>query len=60
MVLAEGSGVEAHEGGAQWPALGVEVDSERQSGVGEHSAAVAVKRRRKVRLCLSAEKMRAG
>jgi hypothetical protein len=30
--------------------LGVEVDSERRSGVGEHSAAVAMKRRRKVRL----------
>jgi hypothetical protein len=30
--------------------LGVEVDSERRSGVGEHSTAVAMKRRRKVRL----------
>jgi hypothetical protein len=30
--------------------LGVEVYSERRSGVGEHSAAVAVKRKRKVRL----------
>jgi hypothetical protein len=29
---------------------GVEVDSERRSGVGEHSAAVVVKRRRNVRL----------
>jgi hypothetical protein len=38
----------------------VEVDSERQSGVGEHSMAVAAKRRRKVRLSLSAEKMRAS
>jgi hypothetical protein len=44
----------------QRSALGVEVDSERQSGVGEHSAVVAVKRRRKARLCLGAEKMRAG
>jgi hypothetical protein len=52
--------VEAHEGRAQWPALGVEVDSERQSGVGEHSATVAMKRRRKVRLCLGTEKTRAG
>jgi hypothetical protein len=54
--------VEAHEGGrsGQRSALGVEVDSERQSGVGEQSAAVAVKRRRKVRLCLGAEKTRAG
>jgi hypothetical protein len=34
----------------QRSALGVEVDNERWSGVGEHSAAVAVKRRRKVRL----------
>jgi hypothetical protein len=34
----------------QHSALGVEVDSERWIGVGEHSAAVAVKRRRKVRL----------
>jgi hypothetical protein len=34
----------------QCSALGVEVDSERQSGVGEHSTAVVVKRRRKVRL----------
>jgi hypothetical protein len=33
--------------------LGVEVDSERQSGVGEHSVAVAVKRRRKVRLAVA-------
>jgi hypothetical protein len=31
----------------------VEVDSERQSGVGEHSAAVVVKRRRKVRLAVA-------
>jgi hypothetical protein len=38
----------------------VEADHERLDGVGEHSAAVAVKRRRKVRLCLGAEKMRAG
>jgi hypothetical protein len=38
----------------------VEVDSERQSGVGEHSTVVAMKRRRKVRLCLDAEKTRAG
>jgi hypothetical protein len=59
-VLVKGSGVEAYEGRAQWPALGVEVDSERQSGVGEHSATVAMKRRRKVRLCLSTEKTRAG
>jgi hypothetical protein len=44
----------------QRSALGVEVDSERQSGVGVHSAAVAVKRRRKVRLCLGTEKTRAG
>jgi hypothetical protein len=44
----------------QRSALGVEVDSERQNGVGEQSAAVAVKRRRKVRLCLGAEKTRAG
>jgi hypothetical protein len=44
----------------QRSALGVEVDSERQSGVGEHSAMVAVKRRRKVRLCLGGEKTRAG
>jgi hypothetical protein len=44
----------------QRSALGVEVDSERQSGVREHSAADAVKRRRKARLCLSAEKTRAG
>jgi hypothetical protein len=47
-VLVEGSGVEAHEGGVQWPALGVEVYSEKRSRVGEHSVAVAVKRRRKV------------
>jgi hypothetical protein len=38
--------------------LGVEVDSERQSEVGEHPAAVAVKRRRKLKLRLGAEKMR--
>jgi hypothetical protein len=44
----------------QCSALGVEVDSERQSGVGEHSAVVAVKRRRKARLCLGAEKTRTG
>jgi hypothetical protein len=35
--------------------LGVEVDSERRSRVGEHSAAVAVKRRRKVRLAAAAK-----
>jgi hypothetical protein len=29
IVLAEGSGVEVHKRGVQWPALGVEVDSER-------------------------------
>jgi hypothetical protein len=34
------------------------VDSERWSGVGEHSAAVAVKRRRKVRLAAALRRRR--
>jgi hypothetical protein len=46
--------------GGQRSTLGAEADGERQSRVGERSAAVAGKRRRQVRLCLSAEKMRAG
>jgi hypothetical protein len=46
--------------GGQHSALRVEVDSERQSRVGERSAVVAGKRRRQARLCLGAEKMRAG
>jgi hypothetical protein len=46
--------------GGQRSVLGVEVDSERQSGVGELSTALAGKRRRQARLCLSAKKMRAS
>jgi hypothetical protein len=38
----------------------VEVDNERQSGVGELSGVVVGKRIRQVRLCLGAEMMRAG
>jgi hypothetical protein len=41
-------------------ALGTEVDDERQSEVSKRSVAVAGKRRRQARLCLGAEKMRAG
>jgi hypothetical protein len=41
-------------------ALGTEADDERQSEVSERSVAVAGKRRRQARLCLGAEKMRAG
>jgi hypothetical protein len=46
--------------GGQRLALGTEADDERQSEVSERSVVVVGKRRRQARLCLGAEKMRAG